>query len=591
MTPANLLTAWARLLIESLVQAGVRDAVLSPGSRSTPFTWAALQCAGLRCHVVVDERSAAFFALGQAKASGRPALLVCTSGSAAANYLPALVEATLARAPLIVLSADRPLSLQRCGAPQTIDQTRIYGEHAKRFVELGLPDAAPAALAALQRVAAQAVADSLAAPAGPVHLNARADKPLEPALAADDAGRALDAAVDALIARGPTRIARPVATPDPATLARVAEACAQAPRGLVVCGPIGLDRAPSSDAVAALVAATGYPLLAEATSQLRFGASARWLCDGFDALLSSARFRAGPAPGVIIQIGAAPTSRAFDACVGAWYGARRFVLADGGWPDPWSGATEIVLGDLDLAVRGLANAVAAREPAHDAAWQRRFSDGSALAWSAVEAEIGGSDAALGEGGAVRLAVDAIPDGGLLALGNSLPVRLVDATCPARARARRIGVWSQRGANGIDGVTSGAVGAALASGRPTTLIIGDVGFLHDVGGLWAARLVTTPMVILVLDNDGGRIFEQLPIAALPGADLAPWITPPGLDLSHAAALYGLPFRRATTARELSAALAAAGAHAGASVIQAVVPPSGAAAALAAIRARVDEALGA
>lgn len=583
MTPANLLTAWARLLVESLCAAGIRDAVISPGSRSTPFTWAALECQDLRCHVIVDERSAAFFALGQAKITGRPSLLVCTSGGAVANYLPALVEATLARAPLVVLSADRPLSLQACGASQTIDQTRIFAHHAKRFVELGMPDASPRALAALQRQAVQAVADSLDAPQGPVHLDARADKPLEPATATDDEGRALDAEVARLLARGPTRVARPLATPDPAALARIAAAITTAPRGLVVCGPMATLRAPRADGVAALAAAAGYPILAEATSQQRFNGPALQ-CDAFDALLSSRRFRAGPAPSVILQIGAAPTSRAWEACLGQWRGARRFVLADGGYPDPGSDAEEIVIGDVNAALAGLVDAVPARNPADDTAWQRRFSEGNAVAWGAVESVLATNGDALSEGGAMRLALDATPDGGLFALGNSLPVRLVDAFCPARARGLQ--VLSQRGASGIDGVTSGAAGAALASGRATTLVVGDVGFLHDVGGLWAARLVRTPLAILVLDNNGGRIFEQLPIAAVAGAAMDAWVTPPGLDLSHAAALYRLPFRRATTPRELSSALSAAHAHAGASVIQAVVPPHGAAEQLRSIRDRVD-----
>ena len=583
MIPRNLLTEWARLLVESLAAAGVRDVVISPGSRSTPFTYAALRCERLACRVVVDERSAAFFALGQAKITGRPVVLVCTSGSAVANYLPALVEATLVRAPLVVLSADCPHTLGDCGAPQTIDQTRIFAHHAKRFVELGLPDASAAGLAALQRKAAQAVADSVAEPAGPMHLNARAAKPLEPVHPADDTERELVAAVDRLVARGPTRASAPRRVPDASALDRLAEACA-APRGIIVCGPMEIGRAPTSAALGALADRAGYPVLAEATSQLRFAGEVRQ-CDAFDGLLASARFRAGPAPSVILQIGAAPTSRAWEACVREWSAARRFVIADGGWPDPGSDATEIVLGDVDAALGGIAERMAPR--AADAVWQRRFVDGAATAWQAVEAVLAVDDGALSEGGAVRLAVDATPAGGLLALGNSLPVRLVDAYCPARPRDLR--VWSQRGANGIDGVTSGAAGAALASGLSTTLIVGDVGFLHDVGGLWAARHVQTPFAIVVLDNGGGRIFEQLPIASVPGVDLDVWTTPPGLDLSHAAALYGVPFRRASSPKELADALAAAHEHAGATVIQAVVPLHGAAAALASIRERVDKAL--
>jgi 2-succinyl-5-enolpyruvyl-6-hydroxy-3-cyclohexene-1-carboxylate synthase len=186
MSPPGLLTEWARLLMASLRAAGVRDVVLSPGSRSTPFTWAALQDAGLRCRTIIDERSAAFFAVGQARLTGLPTVLVCTSGSAAANYFPAVVEAAESATPLVLLTADRPFELQHAAAPQTIDQTRLFGDYARRFFELGMPDADPAMLEALQRMAAQAVLASRSPLPGPVHLNARARKPLEPAGGHDD---------------------------------------------------------------------------------------------------------------------------------------------------------------------------------------------------------------------------------------------------------------------------------------------------------------------------------------------------------------------------------------------------------------------
>ncbi|RMH22798.1 MAG: 2-succinyl-5-enolpyruvyl-6-hydroxy-3-cyclohexene-1-carboxylate synthase, partial [Acidobacteria bacterium] len=213
---ANLQAVWARLLIHSLVDAGVREAVISPGSRSTPFVLAACAHPGLRCHDVIDERAAAFFALGQGRASGRPSLLICTSGTAGAHYLPAVIEAEMARVPLLVLTADRPLELTRGGANQTIDQLKLFGDHARAFFELGLADADPAALRALRRTAAQAVFRCREPVPGAVHLNARARKPLEPVAEEDGPRRALarraEAAAAALLAEP---IVRPFAAPRP----------------------------------------------------------------------------------------------------------------------------------------------------------------------------------------------------------------------------------------------------------------------------------------------------------------------------------------------------------------------------------------
>jgi 2-succinyl-5-enolpyruvyl-6-hydroxy-3-cyclohexene-1-carboxylate synthase len=204
---AALLSEWSRLLLGSLARAGVEDVVLSPGSRSTPFAWAALNEPAFRCHSVADERVAAFFALGQARVRGRPSLLICTSGTAAANYYPAVIEASLSRLPLLILTADRPFELQHSAAPQAIDQIKLFGEAVRAFFELGTPDAAPSALSGVVRSVAHAAHRTRFPEPGPVHLNARARKPLEPLQAHDAASVALRANVDELLARGPTSAA------------------------------------------------------------------------------------------------------------------------------------------------------------------------------------------------------------------------------------------------------------------------------------------------------------------------------------------------------------------------------------------------
>jgi 2-succinyl-5-enolpyruvyl-6-hydroxy-3-cyclohexene-1-carboxylate synthase len=580
---SGALTAWARLLVESLAAAGVRDVVVSPGSRNTPFVWAALESSRLCCHTIIDERSAGFLALGQARISGAPSLLICTSGSAGANYLPAVVEAAASGTPLLVLTADRPFELMDCSAPQTIDQTRLFGAHARRFVELGMPDADPDALSALQRQAAAAVLASRYPDPGPVHLNARARKPLEPGRDA-----ALDARVDALLEHGPTRAGRPRQLAGQPALDGLAEACAGARSGLLVCGPQSPAAAIPQETIARLARATGFAVFAEATSQQRFSLAPQpgvALLDAGPWLLEPGR----RAPDLVLQIGAPPTAAAWDRFLAAHPRLARHVIAERGWPDPRSSATGLLLGDPASNLEALASALEtrARQPG-DSPWVRSMLKNNQQIWSIVEEELGAPDGRLCEPGAVRMLVEALPQRSVLVVGNSLPVRELDLYC--RARSGGPVVCSQRGANGIDGLISGAAGAALSAGVPTTLLLGDVSFLHDIGGLYAARSVPVPFTIAVLDNGGGRIFEQLPFADLPGVDgarLQPWLTPHGFDLSHAAALYGLDFARATTPAELRRVLASA--PAAPRVVDIVVPPHSARDTQRRIRTRIEREL--
>lgn len=582
---SGALTAWARLLIESLAAAGVQDVVLSPGSRSTPFVWAALECPALRCHTLIDERSAGFFALGQARVTGRPSLLVCTSGSAGANYLPAVVEASTSGAPLLVLTADRPFELLECSAPQTIDQTRLFGAHARQFVELGLPDTEPRALRALQRRAAAAVFVSRYPDPGPVHLNARARKPLEP-----DHDAALDSEVDALIERGPALVTPPRQLASPPAIEDLASACVRAESGLIVCGPMQPADAIPAALVTRLARATGFPVYAEATSQQRFSVpvgdtpplvdAGPWL---FDPRRSAA--------GLVLQIGLPPTAAAWERHLAQHPELERYVIASRGWPDPESSASGLLIGDPASTLESLAALCEARPgPPGSSPWARSILSDNEKIWSILEGELGAVDDQLDEPGAVRLLVDTLSARSLLVVGNSLPVRELDLYC----RARRGGptVCSQRGANGIDGLISGAAGAASRAGMPTTLLLGDVSFLHDIGGLYAARRIPTPFTIAVVNNSGGRIFEQLPLAGQHGlepAGLEPWITQHGLDLSHAATLYGLDYARPGTPAELRRVLADG--PDGARVVDIVVPPHSARDTQTRIRTRIERELGA
>jgi 2-succinyl-5-enolpyruvyl-6-hydroxy-3-cyclohexene-1-carboxylate synthase len=576
-----LLTEWSRLLVASLVQAGVRDAVICPGSRSTPFAWALAENAELRCHSLLDERVAAFFALGLARASGEPAVVLSTSGSAAANFFPAVVEASLSHTPLLLLTADRPLELQQAMAAQTIDQVKLYGEYARAYFDLGAPEPSLGALAGLTRAVAQAVATARAPRPGPVHLNARARKPLEP-VAKGPADAELSSRVSRLLAEGVTRIVPARPSLDGEAVRALAESLAAAERGVIVCGPTPLGDERLAPAVEALSRRLGWPVFAEGTSQLRFAqCQPATLADGLDWLLATTAFTDSLAPHTVLRVGATPTSSALERFLGGAGDARvpsLHVVAEHGHSDPSGRARTLLQAPPWLAVEALVQALGQGAPsAAQASYAERLGAANAVVWETVARVLERSPAGSGtsEPHAVRTVLDALPERALLVVGNSLPVRELDAYVPAGAASVRVA--SQRGANGIDGLVSGAAGSALAAGAPTVLLLGDVSLAHDLGGLAAARLVKTPLAVVVLDNDGGRIFEALPVARLfpeKPAHAALWLTPPALDLAHAAAAFGLPYVAPTTLAELSAAVESALHRPGPTLVHARVLPASA-----------------
>jgi 2-succinyl-5-enolpyruvyl-6-hydroxy-3-cyclohexene-1-carboxylate synthase len=570
MSCSNLHSAWAELFMRSLASAGVVDVVISPGSRSTPLALAAARLGELRCHTAVDERSAAFFALGQARVTGRPSALVCTSGTAGAHYLPAIIEASQSFVPMVAITADRPWELVDVAAPQTIDQIRLFGVYARHFAELGLPDPAPSALRAVPRIAAQAVALSLSPLPGPVHVNARFRKPLEPV--PTSAPEPWQPLVDELIRRGPTRVFAPEVAPSPSALDEIAKVVARAERGLIVCGPSPLDpERRFGPAIRALARVTGFPVLAESTSGARFAGAGENVtaCPAFDSLLRSPAFRRGHVPDLILEFGAPPTSQGYAELVAENPRVQRYVLAHHGYSDPAGTATALVLGDPVAAAAGIHQRLASRGPSPQSAWAASFTRADARAW-ALAAEVS-AEPELTEAGVARAVVETCPEGSVLVIGNSTPVRDVDAWAPARSAA--LDVLHQRGASGIDGLVSGAAGALSATDKPVTLLLGDLSLLHDLGGLALARRADRSLVIVVVQNGGGRIFEHLPIvksAARPDFDKY-FTMPEPVGLVEAAASFGIRFARVQTPSAFAAAFGEAHAQPGATLVEAVVPP--------------------
>ncbi len=583
MSFAHLQAAWAEWLVDALARAGVRHAVASPGSRSTPLVLALARAereARLEVSVVSDERSAAFLALGQAKITGQPSLLVCTSGSAGAHYLPALIEASQSGVPLIALTADRPFELVDRGANQTVEQAHLFGSHVRAFFELGTPDPDPRACEGLAYTAVRAVQASLAPDPGPVHLNARFRRPLQAPGPDPEDVRELRARIAAASERGIPVPRRTRAQPDPAALDALASRLRRARRGVVVAGPAPLRDPAPLQALGRFLETTGFVLMPEASSQLRFGGPpGRELCDAFEPLLAARPGHRPLEPDFVLQLGGAPSGRALSAWLDSDAAPERVVIAGRGWPEACNRAADVWIADPAATLAGLADRLADAAPEVD--WPARAAAAAAAVWRRLE-ELIGSGRGFTEAEAVRTAVASVPSGGLLAVGNSLPIREVDLFCPAGPRS--LAVLAQRGASGIDGLVSSAAGAVLGSGFPAVLLVGDVSFQHDVGGLAAARELPASLAIVVLRNGGGRLFDLLPVRDLPDLDgmfERYFRTPPAVEPVAAARAFGVPAHAASTGAELADALADAAGRPGATLIEAAVDGDSTAALLAAL----------
>jgi 2-succinyl-5-enolpyruvyl-6-hydroxy-3-cyclohexene-1-carboxylate synthase len=564
----NLHLAWCRLLARSLALAGVSDVVISPGSRSTPLVLGFDAEGAIRKHTIVDERSAAFFALGMARAGAPLVALLCTSGTAGAHYLPALIEAARAHVPLLVITADRPWDAYDCGASQTIDQVKLFGGHVRHHAELGLPERD--ALPAVPRIAAQCALAALHPTPGPVHLNARFRKPLEPVDAPRPEPHEQD--VERLLAAGIPAAFPPEPQPSTAGIRRLAALCSGARRGLLVAGPAPWSQLHLRAEIVELAALLGYPLCIEATSQLRHGAPSALDVPSFDLILKSRPFLERHRPELILEVGMPPVSGSYGAWLASRPGVPRAVVAPHGWNDPHNDASLLLLSSPDAALRALRGALASsRLPlAPDTAWVGAW----AQAQRAVDDEVitGLRSPGLTEVAVARAVAAHTPAGATLLVGNSGPVRDLDLY--GTSLQKEVRVIHQRGAAGIDGWVAAAAGARAARGGPVVLFLGDVALLHDVGSLQLAA-GDDPLVIVVVNNDGGRIFEQLPLARRPevsGAFSRHFITPHGLSFDASAGAWGLRYRRVTAPAALDEAVASAVRGPGPTLVEAVVDPA-------------------
>jgi len=515
-------------LVDELVRAGVTDAVVAPGSRSTPLALALAARRELRLHVFHDERSASFAAVGIGMASGRPAVVLCTSGTAAAELHAAAVEAHQAEVPVILCTADRPPELRDVSAPQTIDQDRLFGPAARAYLDAGVPD--PVLADRWRPLLARVIAEAMGPWPGPVHLNLPFREPLVGDVDALPAGRP-DGRSWHTVAWGARVL-------DVAQVDELATVLDQQ-RGVIVAG----GGAGEPDAVHALAAAAGWPVLADPRSGCRDARPTT--VAAFDDLLRRPSFAADHTPTVVLRLGRPPASRLLSEWLAGSGAEQVQVVTSPAWVDPEGTASRRVVADpttlcLDLAKRLSAGA---RTP-----WAARWRRAEEQAQAAIDAVLHGAAGAAGstgstgwtgptEPGVARRLVAAMPAGSTLVVSSSMPVRDVEWYAAPRGGLR---ILANRGANGIDGVVSTAVGVALASGGPTALLIGDVAFLHDQNGLLGLASRDTELTIVVVDNDGGGIFSFLPQARQVEAERFERLfgTPHGVDPLAIAAAHGL-----------------------------------------------------
>jgi 2-succinyl-5-enolpyruvyl-6-hydroxy-3-cyclohexene-1-carboxylate synthase len=518
VTVVDAATSFTRTLVDEWVRNGVEFAVVCPGSRNTPLSLALVRDGRISVDVVLDERSAAFRALGIGLATGRPAVVCCTSGTAAVNLHPAVVEAYYARVPLLICTADRPPELRDRGAGQTIDQNRLYGNAVRWFHDPGPPEATADADGRWRALACRAVAHACGPPSGPVHLNLPFREPLVPtgAVLAEAPGRAHGAP---WVRSSPGRRAI-----SPADVERLGALVRDARRGLVVAGwGAGVD----TGVLDAFARRAGWPVLPDPLSQVRTNDRC---VSAYEALLRADAFARAHRPELVVRLGAPLTSKVANA----WLDGAPTVLIDPDdvWSDPGHAACERVEADPATLLSALTGTLSeGTDSDWTAGWLRADANARAAISDVLDADVAC------EARVARDTAAAVPGGGTLLVASSLPVRALEWTMTPRSGLR---VLANRGANGIDGFVSTAFGVARASAGPVVALCGDLCFLHDTNGLLGAGGLP-PVTFVVVDNDGGGIFEYLPQRELPEFELL-FATPQTADVVAVARAHGIGAER-------------------------------------------------
>jgi len=514
---------FAATFVDELAAQGVEYACVSPGSRSAPIAMALQRHPRIKVIVQIDERSSSFFALGLGKSTGKPAVVLCTSGTAAAEFHPAVVEAFYSRTPLIVVTADRPPELRDVGANQAIDQQHLYGTAVRWFFDPGTPADLPGAPRIWRRLAARAVAE---AAGGPVHLNLPFREPLVPP----------PGQVPSAEGESGQNITSGRILPTPAQLATLASALQRAKRPLVVAGEMR-----DGERVAPALTRLGLPVLAEPGSQLRRPETGGAV-ESYEALLR-AGWSLEHGPDLVIRIGGTPTSRAMNAWLAAAAAPTFLIDPDHSWRDQDQVARHVIATDPQSLLEAL-------PPVNRAAWRDEWVAAGKKAGAAISATL--ISTPLHEGHIVRALASRLPEVAQVFVGSSMPIRAADSFWPLAKSKQRF--YGNRGASGIDGLVS--TGLGVATGRsdvPTVLMLGDLSVYHDMNGLWAIGRHGVKATIVVCDNNGGGVFNFLPQAQHPDVFEEIFATPLGLDFAQIARLYGLVYSPVTDRSGLEPAI--------------------------------------
>ena len=516
--------SFAATFVDELAQQGVEYACVSPGSRSAPLAMALQRHPKIAVFVQIDERSGSFFAVGLAKATGKPVVILCTSGTAAAEFHPAVVEAFHSRTPLIVLTADRPPELRDVGANQAIDQQRLYGTSVRWFYDSGPPVELPNSARLWRRLAVRACAE---AAAGPVHLNMAFREPLVPP----------PGQVPVPLGEAPQSFTAGAMMPTPNQVASLARALQRAQRPLVVAGEMR-----NGARLASGLSRLGVPVLAEPTSQLRRLESGTAV-ESYEALLR-AGWSLQHGPDLVIRLGGTPTSRVLNSWLAAASAPTFLVDPDRAWRDQDQVASNVLVSDPQALLEGL-------PPVDRASWRDQWVDAGKKATAAIAAALVSTP--LHEGHIVRALAAKLPDPAQVFVGSSMPIRAVDSFWPY-GKPRQV-FLGNRGASGIDGLVSTGLGVAAAQPTvPTVLMLGDLSLYHDMNGLWALRRHGIRATVIVCDNNGGGVFNFLPQAHHTDVFEEIFATPLGLDFAQVARLYGMVYSPVTDRSGLEPAIA-------------------------------------
>lgn len=550
MNAPNRNTLWATLLVEELARSGLTAASIAPGSRSTPFALAFEAHPDIDVYLHDDERGASFFALGMALASGNPVAIVCTSGTATANFHPAIIEAFYSQVPLIVLTTDRPHEQRESGANQTIDQVKMYGDHVLWSHEVAPPEADPPdrTLRYLRSLANRSMnlADGLRK--GPVHLNIPFRKPLEPTEVPSDSvtntGLGLKGRQDQPL----TSFSKGSLILDESQVDAIATKIQRTKRGLIVCGP----RSPQgkfAESVTTLSQATGFPILPDALSGVRFGPQTSELVLGhYETFLR--KFK--PDVELILRFGGMPVSKFLGDYLASATNAEQILISSHGvWEDPTFMVNEFIWTDPTSLCQQLTQKLESASSSTDMAWVDALKEAERICQSSVESEL--SENFL-EASVVLDVIEQLPDSASLFMASSLPVRYLDQFAGPMKKPLR--TFANRGASGIDGTIASAIGTAASLDGPMVLITGDLAFYHDMNSLLALKKYDIKLIVVLINNDGGGIFHRLPISKFEPPFNELFITPHGLNFEPVVKMFGLDYACVTQREALQTAFQSA-----------------------------------